>query len=63
MVETLSFIFEQGEKMFGNKLLTDWGRFQMEKKIMCIGKVVKGHIIYLKADPEANGLRKKEVVK
>lgn len=30
----------------------------MEKKIMCIGKVVKGQIIYLQVDPEANGLRR-----
>lgn len=30
----------------------------MKKKIMCIGKVVKGQIIYLQADPEANGLRR-----
>ena len=28
----------------------------MNKKIMCIGKVVKGQIIYLQVDPEANGL-------
>lgn len=32
----------------------------MNKKIMCIGKVVKGRIIYLQVDPEANGVRKYE---
>lgn len=32
----------------------------MNKKIMCIGKVVKGQIIYLQVDPEANGVRKYE---
>lgn len=28
----------------------------MKKKIMCIGKVIKGQIIYLQVDPEANGI-------
>lgn len=32
----------------------------MNKKIMCIGKVVKGQIIYTQVDPEANGVRKYE---
>lgn len=35
----------------------------MNKKIMCVDKVVKGQIIYLRVDPEANGLRKREAVK
>lgn len=30
----------------------------MNKKITCVGKVVKGQIIYTQVDPEANGLRR-----
>lgn len=30
----------------------------MNKKIMCIGKVVKGQIIYTQVASDANGLRR-----
>lgn len=32
----------------------------MSKQIMCIGKVVKGQIIYLQVSPDANGLKKRK---
>lgn len=31
----------------------------MSKQIMCIGKVVKGQIIYLQVAPNANGLKRR----
>lgn len=35
----------------------------MSKQIMCVGKVVKGQIIYMQVAPNANGLKKQEVGK
>lgn len=31
----------------------------MAKQIMCVGKVVRGQIIYLQVAPNANGITKK----
>lgn len=58
MIEALLILNEVKSCSVTNYFIFIQGGNDMSKKIMCVGKVVKGQIIYLQVAPNANGLRK-----